>query len=210
MSSSIRPTSEPMAVVWDFGNVLVRWEPQRAVIGRCTAAEWRDFRARARFDDLNRRADAGLSHEAGAAELEVIDPWLAEVYRHYTSHFADSLAGPIPGVAELVNEVHAHGIPQFGLTNWAAEDFHHARHVPGFHLLQGVVVSGHEGVAKPDPRIFRILLDRYGLRPGGCVFVDDNADNVATAHALGFRALRFEGAGPLRGALEQLGLLPPS
>lgn len=210
MSTSTRPTSEEVtAVVWDFGNVLIGWAPDRAVIGRYTPAEWEDFRVRARFDELNRRADAGLSHAVGIAELEAQDPWLAEVYRHYTTNFAASLTGPVPGVADLVRAVHARGLRQYGLTNWAAEDFHHARRsIPVLGMLDAVVVSGIEGVAKPDPRIFQVLVDRHGLVPERSAFVDDSPANVATAAGLGFRALHFTSAPGLRAALAQLGVLP--
>ena len=54
------------------------------------------------------------------------------------------------------------------------------------------MVSGDEKVAKPDPKIYRILLERYGLIPGECVFLDDNADNVKAAEALGINAIRFD------------------
>ena len=68
------------------------------------------------------------------------------------------------------------------------------------------VISGFEGVAKPDPRIFRILLDRHGLRPEATVFIDDQPRNVAAARDLGLIALQFSSPAQLRTDLINLGL----
>lgn len=207
---STRPTSDPTAVVWDFGNVLVRWDPWLAVRDRYTSGEWEDFLSRSGFDALNRRCDAGTTRAAGVAELARADPWLAEVYAHYARRMGHSLAGPVAGTWELVRTLARRGVPQYGLTNWPAEDYHHAERAIGvLPLLDGVVVSGRVGVAKPDPAIFRILLDRFALQPERTVFVDDGAANVAAARRLGFRAVLFHDAGQLARVLVGNGL-PPS
>ena len=69
------------------------------------------------------------------------------------------------------------------------------------------MVSGREGVAKPDPAVFHLLLSRYDLDPAGTVFVDDSPANVAAAAAAGLTALVFTGADRLRADLSRLGLL---
>jgi 2-haloacid dehalogenase len=61
-------------------------------------------------------------------------------------------------------------------------------------------------VAKPDRRIFDILLRRYQLEPSATVFVDDLADNVTVARQLGLLAVRYTSAGRLRHQLRSLGL----
>ncbi|NCD19005.1 MAG: HAD family phosphatase [Actinobacteria bacterium] len=209
MSGSTRPTSDVTAVVWDFGNVLIRWDPYLAVRDILTQAQWEDFRRRSGFDELNRRCDAGLTRADGVAELELLDPWLAQVYAHYARNMGASLAGAVPGTAELVRALDERGVPQYGLTNWPAEDFHHAeRHIAVLPVLAGVVASGREGVAKPDPAIYRILVDRFGLEPADTLFVDDSAPNVQAALDLGFRAVRFRDAAQLAAEFVRLGLLP--
>ena len=72
--------------------------------------------------------------------------------------------------------------------------------------LDGYVISGIEGVAKPDRRIFHILLRRYRLDPAATVFIDDSPGNVAAARGLGLHALHYTSAGALRKQLRSLGL----
>ena len=68
------------------------------------------------------------------------------------------------------------------------------------------MISGDENVIKPDPRIFRVLVDRYGLEPGSTVFVDDHEPNIRAAAELGFRGIQFVDADALRVELRALGL----
>lgn len=202
-------TPEVTAVAWDFGNVLVRWDPYLAVRDMLTPEQWEDFRARSGFDELNRRCDSGTSRAAGMAELGARDPWLGAVYAHYARNMGASLAGPVPGTPDLVRALALRRIPQYGLTNWPAEDFHHAeRVIDVLPLLAGVVVSGRVGVAKPDHGIYRALLDRFDLEAARTLLVDDSAANVEAARALGFRTVRFRDAEHLASVFAGLGLLP--
>ena len=101
--------------------------------------------------------------------------------------------------------------PPVSLANWSAETWPHA--VSRFSFLEwfeGIVVSGEEGVAKPDERIYRILLERYGLEAPGTVFIDDNLRNCRAAAALGFDVIHHSGASALRDELERRGIIPPA
>ena len=101
------------------------------------------------------------------------------------------------------------GVPLFAITNFAGPKW--AESVARFPFLgasfRDVVVSGHEGVVKPDPEIFRRCLDRNGLSAAACVFVDDSAANVAGAAAVGLDAIRFTSVEALRPELAERGLL---
>ena len=113
----------------------------------------------------------------------------------------------MPGSVDLVRELHAAGIPQWGLTNWSAELYPHAPDMFDFlALLQDVVVSGVEGLAKPDPAVYELLVERTGRPLTELVFVDDRADNVAAAAACGLDALVFTDAVTLRDDLGRRGL----
>jgi 2-haloacid dehalogenase len=95
----------------------------------------------------------------------------------------------------------------YALSNWSAETFAVAR--PRYEFLDwfdGIVISGEEGVIKPDARIFQVLLERYSLTPATTVFIDDHAANVAAAEALGMPARLFVDAAALRTELRGLGL----
>ena len=70
-------------------------------------------------------------------------------------------------------------------------------------MIDRYVVSGAEGLVKPDHRLFRVLLERYNLKAEDCIFIDDNPDNVAAAKDLGITGIVFTGAEELR---KQLGL----
>ncbi len=195
------------AVLFDLGNVLLGWEWTAAFDGSLTPQDAARFVAEADFPALNHRLDAGLPWDAAIAELHARDPWLGRVLEEYRRRYPHALTGPVPGMAELVGELRAAGLRLVGLTNWSAEMYVHAvPAAPAIGLLDGVVVSGQEGVAKPDARIFAIAAQRYGLDPERTLFVDDSDPNVAAAAHLGFRATLFTGAGALRAELRRLGV----
>lgn len=206
--ASVDTVSTVNTVVFDLGNVLVGWDPRAAFEGVVDPAvvEW--FFGAADFPGVNRRMDAGLAVEEAAASLARQDPRFAELYLGYVERFPTSLTGPVTGSAELVHELRDRGVRLLGLTNWSAETFHHAvPAAPAIGLLEDVLVSGREGVIKPDPRIFELLLDRYGLDAARTVFVDDTEPNVAAAAALGIDAVLFTGADALRAELHGRGLV---
>lgn len=207
------PAATDLTVVFDLGQVLVGWEPYAAVADRLDRAAWEAFSAAVDFPALNLAMDAGLTHAAAQARLARDHPEHVATLRRYCENFAAALTGPVPGTAAVVAELADAGVPLLGLTNWSAETFVHALPAaPAIAYLEGIVVSGVEGVVKPQPEIFRILLERYALDPARTVFVDDSAANVAGAAAAGITALRFTGADRLRHDLHALGLplAPPA
>ena len=196
------------AVLFDLGNVLVRWQWRAALVG--VADDDHLDRFAAGFPALNARLDAGEPWAEVVAGLAERDPALAHVLGLYRERYALSLTGPVPGSARIVAELKAAGVRLVGLTNWSAETWDAALPAaPAIGLLDAIVVSGFEGVAKPDPRIFAIAVSRHGLVPARTLFVDDAPVNVAAAAALGFDAVLFTGADDLRCALTARNLLPP-
>jgi 2-haloacid dehalogenase len=126
----------------------------------------------------------------------------------YRAHFPDSLVGEVPGSVAVLRDLHAADVPMWGLTNWSDELWPHGpRKFPFLDdLLREVFVSGTEGVAKPDPRIFEIVAARTGRALADLVFVDDREENVSAACALGMHGLVFTDAEALRHRLRALGL----
>ena len=103
----------------------------------------------------------------------------------------------------------ARGVPLFALTNWSAEKFPLARTRFGFlDWFDGILVSGEERLKKPDPRIYRLAIDRFALEPAGTLYVDDSEVNVAAAARLGFKTHHFLEAAGLRNRVVACGLLP--
>ena len=191
----------PELVVFDLGNVLISWDPLPAVAAGVGRAEAERFLAADDFDfgAWNHLQDAGRGWDEAEAEVERTHPhWTAHA-RAYRRNFGASLLGPVPGSAELLRDLHGAGVRLLALTNWSAELFPHATARFDFlGLFEDVVVSGTEGVAKPDPEIFARLRHRAGRALEGQVFVDDRADNVEAAARAGMDGIVFETAAQLR------------
>lgn len=206
------PTPVPRVgagVVWDLGNVLVDWDASRAIAAGVGEAEAARFLAADDFDfrAYNHGPDSGLDWDAAEAEVARSHPHWLEHCRAYRAHFPASLVGEVPGTADLVRTLHTAGVPQWGLTNWSHELYPHApRMFEVLALLDDVVVSGTEGLAKPDPRVYELLVARTGRPLADLVFVDDRPENVEAARALGMAGLVFTGADALRADLRGLGL----
>lgn len=203
-----RPARRVSGVVLDLGNVVLRWDPRAALAGRMDPGRIDDFFADGRFDELNRRLDAGLPWDEARATLHARDREAFDLYRR---NFPAALTGPVPGTAGLIDDLLAAGVRLLGLTNWSAETFPHAQPAaPAIGRLEAVVVSGQEGLAKPDPAIFRLLLDRFELDPAATVYADDSAANVEAAARVGLDAVLFTTAEALRSHLRRRGVPVPA
>jgi len=187
-------------IVFDFGGVLVRWDPRNLY-----EPYFNDPEKTAFFLDKvcpyswNETVDAGRP-TAGATEerLALYPEWEKEI-RMYFGQWIKMMDGQVPGMEELLTELKVRGYSLYGLTNWSAETFPQIRDsYPVFSLLDGIVVSGEEHIKKPSPEIYRTLLKRYRLRPEESIFIDDNPGNVAAGEAEGIRGLVFTSVEQLR------------
>jgi 2-haloacid dehalogenase len=107
----------------------------------------------------------------------------------------------------VLRDLHAAAVPVFALTNWSDELFPYALDRFDFlGLFDDIVVSGAEGVAKPDPEVFAVLRGRVGRPLSECVFVDDSLANVAAASDAGLDALLYDEDTDLRAQLRSRGL----
>jgi 2-haloacid dehalogenase len=196
------------AVVFDLGGVLVDWDPRYLYDQLLPADEVDAFLDEVGFAAWNLQQDAGASWAEAVRRHGALYPHRRELLAAYPARFPETLGGEVPGSVTLLRELHDAGVRLLALTNWSAETFPHARaRFDWLDLFEDVVVSGVEGVAKPDPAIFRLLLDRHGLCAATTVFVDDSPANVQAAADLGLTALLFRTADDLRADLKRLGLL---
>jgi 2-haloacid dehalogenase len=203
-------TEPPDTVVFDLGNVLVRWDPYRPFLGVLTRDEVVEFFEAIDFPAFNREQDAGRTWAQAREAVAAVLPHRAWLVDHYVEHFDLSLPGPVPGSAEIVAALRDAGVRLLGLTNWSSETFHHAvPAAPAIGLLEDVLVSGDVGAAKPDPAIFELLVRRYGLEPAATVFVDDAPVNVRAARRCGLLAVHFTDAAHLATDLRALGVPLP-
>ena len=200
----------PTSVIFDVGHVLYDWNP-RILYERL----FDDEQALDVFLDPVATKDWHFQHDAGrpfaetSAELSARHPEHAAMIALWGPRFSEQIPGPMPGMVALVDELDAADVPLFAITNFSGEFFapFRAREAAMFDRFRDIVVSGDEKLVKPDPAIFRLALDRFGLRAEQAYFVDDNAANVAAAQALGIRSHLFRGSEPLRAEMVALGLL---
>jgi 2-haloacid dehalogenase len=207
--SGVVPHPAPVGVVWDLGNVLIEWDPYAAVAAGVGPEEARRFLAADDFDfgAWNHGPDSGLTWAEAEEQVLRDHPHWVEHALAYRANFAASLRGPVAGTVDLLRQLHAAGVPMWGLTNWSHELYPHAPATFSFlGLLDDVVVSGTEGVAKPDARIFEVVRDRTGRDLAELVLVDDKPENVEAAVAAGMDGIVFTGADSLRAALRGRGL----
>ena len=196
-------------VVFDLGGVLIDWDPRYLYRRLLPEEDVEAFLDEIGFDAWNHAQDAGGSWADAVTSHGARHPHRRELIEAYPQRFLETLGGPIPGTVAILEELHSRDVPVLALTNWSAETFRVAREEFGFlDLFDGIVVSGEERVAKPDPRIFALLLERYGLEPAQVVFIDDAPVNVEAARRAGLVAVRYESPSQLREQLVCAGVLP--
>lgn len=189
-----------MNLIFDFGGVLIDWNPHYlydSYFGDRAKTDW--FLANICTMEWNGQVDAGKPMAEATAELVAKFPeWKKEI-EMYFGRWIEMIGEAIPGMYELLLELKARGHRLFGLSNWSAETFVQIKEdFPALKLLEGMVVSGYVKCLKPSPEIYQLLLDRYSLKASDCIFIDDNAANVTGAEAVGIRGILFTGASDLR------------
>lgn len=193
-------------IIFDFGGVLLDWNPRYLYKSYFNNdEEMEHFLADICNGEWNIRQDAGRPFAEAVKELQAKFPEYAEAIQMYDDDWEKMLKCELPESIDLLKELKFMGYGIYGLTNWSAEKIGYAfANYSFFSLFDGIVVSGVEKVVKPDRKIYEILLERYSLKPGECVFIDDNQDNVDMAKVLGINAIRFDNIGNVKKHLETL------
>lgn len=199
------------AVVFDVGEVLLRWDPAAAVAAAVGPERARAFLADEAFGFAawNARQDAGRDWAEAEAEATAAHPHYAEEIVAYRTNFALAVPEEIEDTVAILRELHAAEVPLVALTNFSAELFAVALdRYDFFDVFEDIVVSGEEGVVKPDPAIFEVLQDRMRHLGGldDAIFVDDREANVRAAEAAGMDGILFTDTGHLREDLRVRGL----
>ena len=184
---------------------LRRWDPFELL--EEMEAEMERFLSEVCSREWHEDNDRGVRYAQSCAALAARFPEYAREIHMWGERTEDMIAGPIEGTVEILAELQRAGIPCYGLTNMEAETYPLRYERFGFlRTLDGTVVSSQEGVIKPEPEIFRRLLQRFELVPAETVFVDDAERNVAAAHLLGMATVLFRSPDQLRMELAALGL----
>ncbi|MEO3429239.1 HAD family phosphatase [Pelagibius sp. CAU 1746] len=204
---------EPVeAVVFDVGGVLIDWDPRHLYRKLFDDAEAMErFLSEVCTQSWNEQVDVGRPTAEITEELSREHPDKRPLIESYYARFSEMIAGPIDGSVTILERLHRHGLPLFVLSNFSAEIFPPTRRrFSFFERFAGFVISGSEGIKKPDRRIYELLIRRFGLRPSRTLFIDDRADNAEAARNAGWQALHFHSPAQLARDLAALGLPVPS
>ncbi len=195
-------------VVFDVGEVITHWVPQRAFEQVMPATEVAAFMKRIDFAAWNRANDALASIAPSGEEMVRRFPADEVGIRAYRPNFLLTVAEMVAGTGAIIAELQQAGVAVRGLTNWSADMFRLTRAKFGIlGRFPDIFISGEHGIVKPDPAIYRAACERFGIDPSTAVFVDDVAANVAGAASVEMTGLQFFDAATLRRQLVELGLL---
>ena len=196
-------------LLWDVGNVVVRWNP-RTLYSQVfeDPVECDRFLSSVCTMDWHTAHDRGVTFAENRVPLLARFPQYADQIHAWETRWWEMFSGTIPESESVIEALAVRGARQFGLTNMSRETFAGTIAMsPAFRHIEAFVVSGDEGLIKPDAAIYHLASQRAGLRPEQLLFVDDSAANIAAAADLGFHVHRFEDPAALRPALEAHGLL---
>jgi len=209
MSNCDLPKGRPEAVLFDVGNVIVRWDPRKLYSQVFADVDERDrFLAEVCTMDWHGEHDRGVTMSENARALIAAHPHHEQAILDWDRRWDEMFSGVIPETVAVIEDLHARGVPLYALTNMPTEKAEGVFAMsPAFQLFQDIVISAVERVIKPDPRAFAIACDRAGRRPERMVFVDDSAANIEAARDFGLDAILFDDPAALRPQLEARGLL---
>ena len=195
-------------VIFDFGQVLVRFDPTYMVGLYVSDEKDKTLLADVIFDRLYwNELDKGTLGDEELLDLarkrlpERLWGVAETIYRNWIIHLP-----PIDGMAELIRSIKAtYGVRCFLLSDISKYFAENCDKAPILQLLDGCVFSGPLGITKPSKEIFEHILNKYGLSAEETVFVDDKEHNIAGANAIGIQGYVFDGdASKLRRYLDSM------
>lgn len=208
--SDMQKNGQIAAVVFDVGRVIVRWNLRylfARLIEDADELDW--FLTNVVTEEWHFQHDAGRALADMVPERQAEFPQYASLIEAYRDRFLETIPGPIPGTADLMNRLDAAAVPLFAITNFGDEFWAQFRPTrPELDLLRDTVVSGTEKLVKPDPAIFQLAEQRFGFAASDMLFIDDNAANIASADRLGWQTHLFIDAPTLEADLKARDLIP--
>jgi len=203
-------TTNIKAIIFDYGNVLLEWNPRhvyRHYFPEDNEGMERFFHE-VDFIGWNAQQDRGRTFKEGVADLSAKFPHHAHLIQAYHDHWKESIGNSLTGTVEILKELKQAGYSLYGLTNWSAETFPYARaKYAFFDLFDDMVISGTVGHVKPEPEIYHILLEKISRPAQECLFIDDSLPNIQQAHTMGFKTIHFSSSEQLHLSLTEMGLL---
>jgi len=198
------------AIIFDYGNVLIEWNP-RYVYNRYfpdNLEEMERFLKEVDFMGWNNLQDKGRTFTEGVADLSTQFPHHTHLIQAYNDHWKDSIGVAYTDTVEILKQLKQMGYPLYGLSNWSAETFPYAQEkFDFFPLFDDMVVSGYVGHVKPEPEIYQLLLEKIQRPAQECLFIDDSLPNIDQANKMGFVTIHHQSSLQLRSDLEKLNIL---
>lgn len=202
-------TGNPTAVIFDIGRVLIGWDPRHLyekLISDSEELNW--FLSEVVNFEWHHEHDRGLPYAVSLAQRAMKFPDYAELIYAFRERWRETIPGEIEGSVRLLERLHEKGVPLFALTNYSAETWPELEAEFGWtNLFKDVVVSGREKLVKPEMEIFYLAKERFGLREGEALFVDDKIENIKAGEAAGFVGHHFTDPENLEKDLRVRGLL---
>ncbi|MDP5085916.1 MAG: HAD family phosphatase [Yoonia sp.] len=185
---------EVKAVVFDIGNVLIEWQPERFFDSVIGPERRRAMFAAIDLHGINDQVDRGGNfRDTIYAAADANPDWRDEVIMWH-DRWIDMAAPAIDHSVRLLRALRAKGVPVFALTNFGIQTFEIAEPVyPFLGEFDRRYISGHMGVIKPDAEIYQQVEDDCGIAPPALLFADDRIDNINAAAARGWQTHLFDG-----------------
>lgn len=196
------------AVIFDIGNVLINWQPERYYDHKIGFERRVAMFAEVDIHGMMVRIDEGGDFATVVEDTAQAHPRWTDEIRWVRDRWCDIAQPEIPKSVQLMRALKAREMPVFALTNFGAQNFPlSVAQFPFLAEFDRRYVSGEMRMAKPDPAIYAAVESDVGIAPGALFFTDDRPDNIAAASARGWQTHLFDGPGGLAQALVQQGLL---
>lgn len=196
------------AVVFDIGNVLIGWRPERYFTEAVGQERADAFFAAVDLYDMNDRGDRGEDFAAVLAEMIGTYPEFAHELGLWRDHWIDLTGPEIERSVRILHALRRADVLVYALSNFGAETFGWAEaRYPFLTEFDAQFISGRMGIAKPDAEIYQRVEAAIGIDPGAIFFVDDRRENIAAARARGWQGHVFENEAGFAGAIVAHGLL---
>lgn len=198
----------PRAVIFDIGNVLITWNPERLYDEILPDKAEREALFKAvDMHGMNDRIDRGAPFRQTVYDEADKHPRFRDLIRLWHDRWIEMASPVIEESWVILRALRAQSIPVFALSNFGIESFAYAEtRYPQLKEFDARFISGHMGVIKPEARIYEMLEQETGLSGADLFFTDDRADNIVAAKARGWQGHVFDGADGLRTALTKTGL----
>ena len=184
----------PEAVIFDIGNVLIEWQPERFYDSIMPRTEREAMFAGADLARMNALIDGGADFRETVYAWAERHPRWREAIRHWHDSWIRMATPAIPGAVALLRQLRRNGVPVFALTNFGVGSFDYAQtQYDCLTEFDRTYVSGRMRVLKPDPRIYEMVEEDCGIAPDRLLFTDDRSDNITAAATRGWQVHHFDG-----------------